>query len=410
MELSNTPENFHREPIVLKMLDMTGALAGDDGGYRDVPVNDTGEELVSIDGEIMTRPSYDGVDEVSGQFDQKLILPGGTEHGVYARRSVLEALKAANQYLSSRYPGMRIGVVDAFRSKTRQVAGFSRKAMEVLGDNQQPDVPTLYKAGVTADGTFSLVRAVRDNSVYKEFVRDMEKSQEVIQLAEELGKDPSVVAIDLADVCANLRKASEVFSNTPTTPLNMDVPLNANNNAHAGGGAIDAFLYDADGRMLNSHVPFDWVGPEAAMDFLEQDDSFDEFKARVRTNPMLQKHLEKQGITGEITESQWKFWREAQRIMFHVMTRVGATFFTDTACNRKSSDFFGGENWHFEPGNVAYDAASGKPVYEGQSAGVVRDGGNPGHTLQKKGRGVSAPWGGDAAHEQLRQKGLLKDE
>ncbi len=406
-EFSNTPENFHDQPILLEKLDATGALAGDDGGYRDVPVTDAGEDLVRIDGDVMTRPSYDGFDEVTGKFDNRLVLPAGTE-GVYARRSVLEALKAANAYLSSRYAnGMQIGVVDAFRSKGRQVAGFSRKAIEVLDGNQNPDISMLYKAGITADGTFSSVRPFRNNPVYTEFVKDMVSSQAVIHLAEELGKSPADVAIDLADICANLRKASDVFPNAPVTPLNMDVPLNANNNAHAGGGAVDAFLYDGSGRMLNSHVPFDHVGPEAAMDFLEQDDSFDAFKTRVKSNPMLREHLEKQGITGDVTPAQWKIWQQTQRIMYHTLTRVGATFFSDTARNIGSPDFFGGENWHFEPGNVVYDPATGKTVYEGQSANVVRDGGNPGHTLQKKGPGVAAPWGGDAAHEQLVQKGVL---
>ena len=356
----------------------------------------------------MTRPSYDGIDEVTGKYDSRLVLPGGTE-GVWARRSVLEAVKAANAYLASRYGnGMQIGVVDAFRSKGRQVAGFSRKAMEVLDGNRNPDISTLYKAGITADGTFSSVRPFRDNPLYVEFVRDMTSSTEVMNLAQELGKTPESVAIDLADTCANLRKALRVFQNAPVTPLSMDIPLNANNNAHAGGGAIDAFLYDGSGRMLNSHVAFDHVGPEAAMDFLEQAGSFEAFKARVKSNPMLREHLEKQGITGDVTPSQWKIWQERQRIMYHTLTRVGATCYSDTAKNIGTPDFFGGENWHFEPGTVAYNPATGKPVYEGQSASVVRDGGNPGHTLQKKGRGVAAPWGGDAAKEQLVQKGVVE--
>ncbi|GEM_PF-2514960 len=401
-------KDFHNKPIVLEKLNTTGALAGDDGGYRDVPVRDTGEELVRIDNEIMTRPSYDGIDEVTGLYDKNLVLPAGTG-SVYARRSVLEALKAVNNYLEKYYGrGMQVGVVDAFRSKGRQVAGFSRKAIEVLAGDTQPNVSTIYKAGMIADGTFSLVRPFRDNPAYLEFVKDMGASKEVIDLAQELGKTPEAVAIDLADVCANLRKVSDVFQNTPATPLNIDMPLNANNNAHAGGGAVDAFLYDAKGRMLNGHVPFDWVGPEAAMDFLEQDGSFDDFKKRVKENPILQDHLEKQGLSGHITPAQWELWRTAQRVMYHVMVCVGSTFFSDTAANKNTPDFFGGENWHFEPGNVVYDVATREPIYEGQSAGAVRDGGNPGHTLQKKGRAVEAPWGGDAAHEQLVQKGIIE--
>ena len=405
-EFPDTPENFHGTPIKLEMLETTGSRAGDDGGYRDVPVCDAGDQLVDIGNDIMTRGSYDGYDEVTGEFNEKLVLQGGTDGGVYARKAVLEALKAANQYLTNRYGtnAMMIGVVDAFRSRKRQVAGFSRKAVEVLDGNQQPDVPTLYRAGTTADGTFSLVRAFRNDPVYTQFVSDMAASKEVIALAAELGKDADTVAVDLADVCANLRQGSNVV-----TPLNMNLPLNSNNNAHAGGGAVDVFLYDGNGRILNGHVPFDWVGPEAAMDFLEQDDSFDAFKERVKTSPMLKAHLEKQGITGDVTEAQWKIFRDTQRIIYHTLTAVGSTFFTDSAVNKNSPDFFGGENWHFEPGNVVYAAATNEVIYEAPSANVVRDGGNPGHTLQTKGKGVEAPWGGDAAHAELKRRGILLD-
>ena len=403
--------DFQKKPIVLKKLDTTGSLEGDDSGYRDVPVLDSGtDHLVDISGEIMTRSNYDGTDEITGEHRADLVLPAGTERGVYARRSVLEALKVANEYLSKHYGGDRqIGVVDAFRSRERQAAGFSRKTIEKLGKNRQPDISALYKAGVTADATFSFVRADRKSPVYQEFVRDLAASKEVIYLAQESGQDPKTVAMFLGDVCANLVRASKFFQETPSTPLNIDIPLDSNNNAHAGGGAVDAFLYDSKGRMLNSHVPFDWLGSEAAMDFLEQDDSFEEFKARVKEDPILQAHLAKQGIKGDITPAQWKLWKEAQRIIFYTMTGVGATFYSDTAKNRKSKDFFGGENWHFEPGNVVYDPATGEPVYEDASARVVKDGGNPGHTLQKKGPGISAPWGGDAAHSQLIQKGVLKE-
>lgn len=89
------------------------------------------------------------------------------------------------------------------------------------------------------------------------------------------------------------------------------------------------------------------------------------------------------------------------------MVRSGATFFTDTAVNRNSPDFFGGENWHFEPGNIVRDPANGRFVYVAPSARVVWDGGNPGHTLQKRGRNVAAPWGGDAAHADLIRRGVL---
>ncbi len=408
-DFPDTPEDFHKKPIAFKVLKTTGVLQCDDGGYRDQSVHDRGERIVRIDGEIFCRPIYSGIDEVTGGFDANLCLPGGTEDGgMYARRSMLEALKVGNRYLAERYGDMQVGVVDPFRSNERQSLGFSRLAIQALDGNQNPDIETLFNAGVTADNTFSLIRATRTAPQYLEFVRDMALTQEVKDLAQASGKDAMSVATILADVCANLRKASKTFSTAPATPLNMDLSLNGNNNAHAGAHAVDAFLYDSKGNMLNGQVPYDWMGgPEASMDYLENDANLARYNAKVKANPVLRRHLEKQGITGEVTEKQWQFWKQVQRIMYHTFHRIGATFFSDTQANQDSPDFFGGENWHIEAGNVAYDVATRKPLYVGTAAKFVRDGGNPGHTLQKYGPNVPATSGGDAGHAQLIKRGIL---
>ncbi|MBI2453667.1 hypothetical protein HYV58_00640 [Candidatus Peregrinibacteria bacterium] len=390
----------------MPMLATTGAREGDDSGYRDQPVRDYREAMVDMSGEIATRPSYDGIDTITGTYRSETVLPGGTARGVYGRKTVVETLKVANEYLQNRYgKGTEVVVVDAFRSKDRQVSGFSRIAIGELQGKQLPDCETLYKAGLKADGTFSLVRPEREHPVYKEFVRDISAMPDIKQLAEAVEKEVSEVVTGIADIAANLRHAKKFFPNAPLTPLSMDVPLNAHNNAHAGGGAVDAFLMHR-GHILNSHVPFDYVGIEAAMDFLEQPDGLALYRAKVKESPVLQEHLRSQGIITEVTENQWEFWKQAQRIMFWVMKSTGSTYFSDTACNRANN--FGGENWHFEPGNQVFNpAATEYVVYTGAGYDQVQDAGNPGHTLQKLGPKTPAVWGGDAAHKMLEEKGVL---
>jgi hypothetical protein len=365
---------------------------------------------VTIDNVIRVRSNYDGNDLVNGAIRNELVLPGGTQERVFARRSVLEALRTADQYLADRYGGdMHVVVVDAFRSQERQAAGFTRKLIEVLNGKITPSSDDLYDAGIAADGTFSLVRADRRSSLQIEARSHTEGLPGVRDIAERVKKSVLDVAQELVDISANVRVAGRHFQFPPSTLLNMDLPLDAHNNAHAGGGAVDAFLFSS-GKLLNGHVPFDWVGVEASMDFLEDDANFDAYKARVQESPILQEHLRIQGIEGDITPAQWKFWRDAQRIMFHTMRRVGSTFFSDRACNGRGS--FGGENWHFEPGNVVYDRRNRhtRVVYEGGFASQLPNSGNPGHALQKMGaRKALAVWGGNGAHQQLRQGGFLDE-
>lgn len=400
---------FHQRPIVLEPLPKfrDGRFFGNDKGYRDVHIRDNGEEVVNMSGEIQCRTPYDngGIELVDGSFNPNLLLPGGViDGGVYGRRSLLEGIKKANRLLSEQYPGAEIVVIDAFRSVKRQAMGFSKILNQVLKGNVNPSLSELYDFGSKADGVFSSVRADRQDPIAMEFIGDMHKNQQIADIARATGKSVQDVVNELLDMSANVRYSAKanVFSETPSVPLNMDVPLVFSNNAHAGAGAIDAFLFIGE-KLANGQIPYDYVGVkginlgdigvQGAMDYMENDANFDEYRKQVLINPQLQRHLDRLGV-GEVTWQQWIEWRDAQRIVFHVMVAVGATIFSDTQANR--TDNWGRENWHFELPPLDKD---GNPLL----------GGNPGRALQTMGiKRAVATWGGVGAHEQLRKRGLLE--
>ena len=82
------------------------------------------------------------------------------------------------------------------------------------------------------------------------------------------------------------------------------------------------------------------------------------------------------------------------------MKSQGATFYSADPAEE------GGEDWHYEPGNVLY-APDGTVVWAAPSAAKNRDSGNPGHELQTHGHGGVASYGGRSAHEiAVRDHGL----
>lgn len=414
---------FHERPVVLEPLPKFALTDkrrfGDDGGYRDVRINDNGEEMVNMANEVNCRPPYDGgVRLVDGMYDPSLFLPGGTsDHGVYARRSLVEGVKKANRLLDQKYPGAEIVVVDAFRSVKRQALGFNMVLNQVLQGDMNPSLPRLHELGLKADGVFSSVRADRQDPIAREFIDDMMEDQTLKSIAQATHKSLEDVVHELLDMAANVRYAVKSKSplETPAVPLNMDVPLVFSNNAHAGGGAIDAFLF-MNGKLANAQIPYDYVGMkgvpglspddvgvQGAMDYMENDDNYFEYSRQVRVNFQLQTHLRRVfGLSNEATVSDilkkvtrdwWNQCRDYQRIFFHTMLAVGSTMFSDTQANR--TDNWGGENWHCEPPPLGKD---GRPMR----------GGNPGRSLQTMGKSRAvATWGGVHAHEQLRKKGLL---
>ncbi len=383
---------FHEQPVDLGPLPgFDGARNwGDDGGYRDVTCEENGDPMVALSDDIKVRDQYAGVELVDGSYNPRLVLPGGTGSSMYGRRGHVETLRAGNRLLAERYPGMEMMVVDTFRSGVRQASGSSRLAIGKLGGNMNPDLATLYKAGIDGDKVFSLVRADREHPDAQEFLQDMSLHGDIAMICEIHRESMETVLFNLLDIAANMRAARPHLSGVPNLPLNVDVPLNFQNNAHAGGGASDLFLFE-NGNIANGQIPYDFSGIQGAMDYMEYPENFDAYNAFLRSGTpdaeYLKTHLQKLGIDGDVTSEQWIKWRDAQRIIFHTMKAVGATFFSDTA--KSGDDFWGAENWHFE----------------GHQESDVRNG-NPGHALQMKGTAV---WSGRGAHQQLRAMGVLED-
>jgi len=179
---------------------------------------------------------------------------------------------------------------------------------------------------------------------------------------------------------------------------NRNIPLVFECNAHAGGGAIDLMLVDKGGRPI-SIVPFDYAGPEAAIDFTEKEGGYNAYLKRVKEDPVLQRHLEKLGFTVEtFRRDDWEYFRMVNRMRFHLGKSMGWTYYSGDQC---------GEDWHWEPGNIGYDVWTGDPIAsEPFSEKSYPNSGNPGHALQKLGRDSVAVWGGASGHKQARKLGL----
>lgn len=197
---SNDASPFHERPVVLEKLPKfaktDGRNFGDDGGYREVRINENGEELVNMANEIECRTPYDngGVRLVDRTLDSSLLLPGGTlDGGVYGRRSLLQGMKGANRILAGRYPGAEMVIVDGFRSVKRQALGFSMILNQVLKGNVTPTTSELYELGLKADGVFSSVRADREDPIAMEFIDNMTASKEIQNIAKGAGRSVEVL-------------------------------------------------------------------------------------------------------------------------------------------------------------------------------------------------------------------------
>lgn len=414
----DTPENLHAKPIVRPIL-AHGLPEGDDSGYTEQGVLECGEGLLNVGDDVKVIPDYDGISPYTGEYDANRVLPGGTDGKMYARESALVNLRVTNDYLAERYgSNVEVGVLDAFRSSLRQAAGFTRILVGLLkgeADPKNPDMKTLYKLGLRANGTFSMIKADKNSPEYTEFVAmlmsDPATRETLEELVRETGKDLETVLIKFASICASIESARSFFPDAPTTPTE-GLPLDFNNNAHAGGGAIDMMLM-VDGRLV-SHVPFDYVGPEAAIEFTETDANFAGYQERVLEDPVLRAHVEGLGVNPiNIPFSKWIEWKEGNRLLHHLALATGSTYYSSSDAlpaednpHGYTNAMDGGETWHKEPGNLVRDPRDGEVVYHGGLSSRFPDSGNPGHALQ---RGVEkAVWGGNGAHEQLRQIGILE--
>jgi hypothetical protein len=389
------PERWPDTPIVREINPLTGLIEGDDAGYRKVAtlrINDAPLVKPSV----LCRPSYDGIDEY-GFSRPEIALPGGLQDGVLVvRETFARDLDDADAILQRVFRGeYTLCALDGFRSRDRQAAGFTRllrghmQNLGVTAENADRRIPEFLKAGNLADGTFSWVNAnvssAEYNAVSAELSTDVGFMQQLQEYSEESGDGDAMYTYITVSANSGIGRAA-----------NRGIPLVFENNAHSGGGACDVFLLSGNGKPLN-HVPFDYSGPEAGMDYLEDDSHFEQFRAKAMTDELIRAHLSVLGVPPESFE--WQHWvrlRSAIRVLYHLTKAKGWTYY--------SSDH-GGENWHLEGGNIAYDLR-GRVIGSERTSETHPDSGNPGHALQKHGRDAVGVWGGHSGHQVAAKYGL----
>lgn len=403
---------WFKTPIRRTINPKTGLIEGDDGklfpnnpGYRGMPTLLTNASPLVVPAGVLICSSYDGRNEY-GQYRPEIALAGGLDNGqLVLRETPATAMEFLNQLVAEASEGQfQIVLLDGFRSGIRQAAGFTRLLREQmkLKGLQDTDIHSrlaeFLEAADTADGTFSWVNLQTGD--------DLER---VISLV----KGDRAIMQQIGDIAA--QKVQEHFDpalieeeivHYLTVSANSGIghgtglPLNFENNAHAGGGACDVFVVRSKGLSPLNIVPFDYAGPEAGMDFMEQPGAFDAYKAAAATNEQLSKHLKALGCdtVDAFQQSDWSRIQSAIRILYHASMGIGCTYYSST---------HGGENWHLEPGNRVFDPATGNVVaFEKLTVGLHPDSGNPGHALQKLGPGNAAVWGGHTAHQLAKKLGL----
>ena len=393
------PVQWVNTKIVRPVNPLTNLIEGDDKGYRKVRTRRENPSPLIIPN-VLVRASYDGVRE-DGVIDKGIALPGGLDCGaLVVREAFAKDIVSGDQLLMMVFGGAyRLCALDGFRSWRRQAAGFTRmlrlhmSRMGLTDNNAMNDdrIVDFIKAGMAADGTFAWVNADVTSAAYA-------------TVADELRRHGTFMEeIDRAirEIPALENSVDEALYTFITISANAEIgyaaqrgiPLVYECNAHAGGGACDIFLVDAKGMPVN-HVPFDYPGEEAGMDYLEQDEHFDAYRAKAATDDLLRNHLGLLGLTPETFE--WKHWeafRAGVRVLYHLAKAKKWTYY--------SSDH-GGENWHLEGTNTGVDPLTGDVVFTEQETGFFNpDSGNPGHELQVHGPNGEAVWGGYSAHKSL---------
>jgi D-alanyl-D-alanine dipeptidase len=171
-------------------------------------------------------------------------------------------------------------------------------------------------------------------------------------------------------------------ANLGVTPLRLDTSAPT---AHGSGGAVDVFLVDRGGRLVNLGVPFDSASEAAEMSFFDRS-TLPHYQDLVAADPGLRVHLTELGVDPtRVTAADFEAIRAERRLLFHAMNAVGATFF--------SLGYAAGEPWHFNLSNED----GGKQAMELPGAGnacqsLLRD-------VRDRVTGCwTAVWGNAAAH------------
>lgn len=387
--------------IVRENNPLTSLIEGDDSGYRDMrTLLHNRSPLVVPD--VMIRSSYDGIDEFG---ESQEVLPGGLVDGkLVLRETAARGIELLDQLVYEASQGeFIIAALDGFRSEQRQAAGFTRllrqqmSAHGVTEGNHLQNIPAFMRCSRIADGTFSWVRLAESSQFQSVFSRLQQDSGFTASLAQWIMAERNT---DLRDVQSHDYEAAIWEYLTVSANCGFGhgtgLPLNSECNAHAGGGACDVFVIDkVTGKPMNI-VPFDYAGPEAGMDFMEHDGAYEQYCTAVGQNPLLAQYLRRLGFDdiSKFTLHEWERIRGAIRILYHAAKGAGFTYYSSEN---------GGKNWHFESGNIIIEPSTGGVVaFEGLTAGLHPNSGNPGHTLQTLGKEGMAVWGGATAHSHAR--------
>lgn len=399
------PELWTKTPIKRNMNGLTGLIEGDDNGYRDVRTLPTNPApLVGPD--VTCLAAYDGWN-LKGLQDPKIILPGGLRDGaLVVRETFARDIEDAEQVLLRVFGGQyRICALDGFRSWVRQAAGFTSllvgwmKKFDVDPQKTDDKIVAFLQAGDKADGTFSWVNADVNSPAYETLANELKADA---RMEEQLLAYAATKQAD--DPKFDLNKAVYTYITVSANSgigraVKHQIPLIFEGNAHAGGGACDIFLINSANRPLNP-VPFDFPGPAAAMDYLENETHYDEYIRLLGSDEQLRTYMRTywDKDASSFTREDWNMFRDALRVLYHLAKAKRWTYY--------SSDH-GGENWHLEGGDIGYDVFTGEVLFsEAGSADKFPDSGNPGHTLQTHGREGIAVWGGASGHMAARQWGL----
>ncbi len=404
MSIYLKPELWTKTPIRREMNRLTGLIEGDDKGYRGVRTLPTNPApLVTPD--VACLAAYDGWN-FNGLQDPRIILPGGLRDGaLVVRETFARDIEDAEQSLLRAFGGKyRICALDGFRSWVRQAAGFTSllvgwmKKFDVDPQKTDDKVVAFLQAGDKADGTFSWVNADVNAPAYKLLETELRADNRMLEQLR------AYAALKAGDAVGDLDDAIYTYITVSANSgfgraAGLNIPLVFEGNAHAGGGACDIFLINTAGRPLNP-VPFDFPGPAAAMDYLENDAHYDEYLQLLGSDEQLRTYMRSYWNKDEnsFTRADWNAFRDALRVLYHLAKAKRWTYY--------SSDH-GGENWHLEGGDIGYDVFTGEVLFsEAGSADKFPDSGNPGHTLQTHGREAIAVWGGASGHMAARQWGL----
>lgn len=388
------PEDWETTRIQRGRNAVTGMIEGNDDGYGAIvtlKVNPSPLVVPDVD----TRSVYDGFDAYTGKVDpSRKPMPGGLEGGkIVVRETFARDLKNANDLLQTVFKGKyRICVLDGFRSGPRQRLGYYEMLKYLMNQAglKAGDVDTrvadFIQLGKAAHGTFCYLQADLQSAQAKNALTRLAADSRFMEGIREYATRASKT------VGESLALYITVSANSGLGRA-ADVPVLFEWNAHAGGGAADVMLLGANGLPINP-VPFDYPGPEARMDFMEDDANFDLYVAAAKENDLLSAHLGRLGLSPTtFTRKNWDTMRDALRVWYHLVIAKGWTYYSEEAC---------GENWHLEGANVCRDVLQNRVFdAEDQTAQAYPNSGNPGHTLQVLGKDAIAVWGGKTAHELL---------